>query len=267
MPVIALLTDFSLSDHYVGTMKGVILSTNPNVTIIDISHEVAPQNILQAAYLLWASYRSFPPKTIFVTVVDPGVGSRRKIIAVETRNQTFLAPDNGVLDFVLQEEEAYYGVEIKVRGNSIVGLPGVTVGDVSSTFHGRDIFAPIAAALSMGRKWNDDAPRIQIRKPSSPFFESGSSRVIPHVLHIDRFGNIVTNIRSRNLEEAREMVRSLHVGRKRVSDWIPNYESGKEGTPSLILGSSGLLEIVVKNGNAAATLSATFTSKIAVVRK
>ena len=138
--VITLLTDFGNQDAYVGIMKGVIAGINPFANIVDICHSISPQDIFSGAYLLYTSYKYFPRKTIHVVVVDPGVGSRRNIICVETKNYFFLAPDNGILSFIVQEERLKSIIRVT---NSKYFLPSL-----SSTFHGRDVFAPVAAHLS-----------------------------------------------------------------------------------------------------------------------
>ena len=140
--IIALLTDFGTKDYFVGAMKGVILNINENAKIIDITHEIEPQNIRSASFTLRACYKNFPPKTIFVAVVDPGVGSERRAILVETEDYFFIAPDNGLLSFIFNESDDFLVYEI--TNEKFFNQP------VSQTFHGRDIFAPCAAHLSKG---------------------------------------------------------------------------------------------------------------------
>jgi len=252
---IALLTDFGLSDHFVGVMKGVIISMNPSVRIIDISHEVPAHDIANGGYLLWSSYRYFPPGTIFVCVVDPGVGSSRRILGVRTRLFTFLAPDNGLLDLVLSEEKHYHAVRIKEHGTFIAHK-------VSSTFHGRDVFAPIAADLSLGISLSRMGSRISLPLKHSLFFTSAESGGIARILHIDRFGNLITNLR---WSEKKETV-GIVVGGKTVRHWIENYAEAPAGRPSLILGSSGLVEIVVKEGKASEVLGVDSSVSVKVVK-
>ena len=267
MSVIALLTDFGVSDQYVGTMKGVILSNAPNTHLVDISHEVSPHNVVQAGYLLWASYKYFPEGTIFVCVVDPGVGSTRKIICVRTSRHLFLAPDNGLLNFVLREENVREAIEVRAEGGAIRGLPAIHLAGDSSTFHGRDIFAPVAAALSQGKNWSPDVPRITLDVPPPQFVDSKNSKITPRILHIDRFGNLITNIRIDEKDEDKNFAPTLHVGRTQVGTWISNYAEAPKKKPCLILGSSGLVEIVAKNSSAQQLLRASLSTPITISRK
>ncbi|HTR81398.1 MAG TPA: SAM-dependent chlorinase/fluorinase [Bacteroidota bacterium] len=252
---IALLTDFGSKDHYVGTVKAVILSINPSARIIDISHDVEPHNIDQAGYLLWSSYRYFPPGTIFVSVVDPGVGSSRKIIGVRTRLFTFLAPDNGLLDYVLSEEKNAYAIRIKEHGTFV--LP-----KISSTFHGRDIFAPVAADLSQGISLTRMGYRISLHAKHSPFISTSDSGATGKIIHVDRFGNLVTNIRWK--EKGEEV--GISIGGKSVRHWINNFAEAPPKKACLIVGSSGLVEIVVKEENAAEFLDANASTPIKIIK-
>jgi S-adenosylmethionine hydrolase len=238
--LIALLTDFGLSDHYVGTVKGVICSIHPSVTIVDITHEVLPQHVRQAGYLLWSAYRFFPTGTVFATVVDPGVGSKRRILAVRTPKYIFLAPDNMLLDFVLSEEKILEAVEVKTEKNPYILSP------ISHTFHGRDIFAPVAAYLARGISLKEIGNTIKIHPAMSPFVDADKAKSeTGEILHIDHFGNIVTNIRAEM-----QALSSLTINKIVVSRWISNYSEAPVNTPCLISGSSGVAELVVKNGNA-----------------
>ncbi len=272
--VIALLTDFGVSDQYVGTMKGVILSTAPHAHLVDISHDVSPQNVVQAGYLLWASYKYFPEGSIFVCVVDPGVGSNRRIVCVKTSQYIFLAPDNGLLNFVLREENVKEAIEVRVVGRVIRGLPGVHVAGDSNTFHGRDILAPVAAALSQGKSWSADAPCTTLDVPPPQFVDSKNPKVTARILHIDRFGNLITNIRIGAKGEIKDFVPALRIGRlpagqagTRVGTWISNYAEAPPKKACLILGSSGLVEIVAKNSSAQKLLRATLSTPITIARK
>jgi len=247
--VIALLTDFGTRDHFVGTVKGVILSINPSATIVDISHEVQPQQIRQAGYLLWAAYKYFPAGTVFLSVVDPGVGTRRRILAVRTAKYTFLAPDNKLLDFVLSEEKVIEAVEVKIQNSPYILSP------VSQTFHARDIFAPVAAYVANGVALKEIGKRITLRPSKQGLVESENNKTA-EVLHIDRFGNVVTNIRVSKNSVPSTKLNSLMMNKKRVSRWVKSYTEASKQTPSLIAGSSGLVEIIVKNGSAERLLRA-----------
>lgn len=260
--IVALLTDFGLRDHYVGTMKAVMLSTEPSLTILDITHEVQPQNVRQASYLLWATYRYFPRKTLFVCVVDPGVGTSRRIIVVRTSQWTFLAPENGLLDLVLSEEEAELCLAVdldRLKRDALISP------EVSSTFHGRDIFAPLAAHIARGRKLTSLGEAIQTPKVTPAFVSEKTPRVRPSVLHIDRFGNIITNILGDNRDFLSRSAPGIGIGRKKVTRWVENYESAPPRTPCLIVGSSGLVEITVKLGSAADVLSVDLTTPLRII--
>ena len=252
---IALLTDFGSKDQYVGIVKAVILSINPSARIIDISHDVKPYNVDQAGYFLWSSYRYFPPGTIFVCVVDPGVGSARRIIGVRSRLFTFLAPDNGLLDYVLSEEKNVHAIKVKEHGASIPTK-------VSGTFHGRDIFAPIAADLSSGISLSRMGHRIHLPQKPSPFVSSAERGTIGKIIHIDRFGNIITNIR---WGEPRNGI-GIAVAGRIVRQWISNYAEAPPNRRCLIIGSSGLVEIVLKEGNAAEFLDLDTASPLKITK-
>lgn len=254
-PLVTLLTDFGLQDHYVGTMKAVMLSLNPAIRFIDISHEVTSQNVCEAGYLLWASYKYFPAHTIFVCIVDPSVGTNRKIIIARTKKYYFLAPDNGLLDFVLSEEE---NVEVReiIIGKNLLGKRKIA--DISSTFHGRDIFAPVAALLSKGKDWKGISRKVYLESPQRKLYDSRHRNVRPAILHIDKFGNIITNIYGR-------CVSGVAIARSRINTWNNNYQSALSNKPCLIVGSNGLVEVVVKNGSVAQLLSASVDSSIRVL--
>jgi S-adenosyl-L-methionine hydrolase (adenosine-forming) len=240
--IIALLTDFGDSDHYAGTMKGAILSVNPRANIVDISHNASPQNIRQAGYLLWASYRYFPKRTIFVCVVDPGVGTKRKIVGIETDKFIFLAPDNGLLDMVLIQEDVR-------RSYEIVLPPRIGSTKISPTFHGRDIFAPLAASLSLGRSLSKFGKVLEVKKPASVFYEPEKTDSAARILHIDNFGNIITNIPARYFGQC-----IIRIGRSKILTGVQNYAEAPLDNPVMIIGSSGLLEVVLRDGNAAQRL-------------
>lgn len=253
VPLIALLTDFGLRDHYVGTMKGVLLSINPHARIVDISHDVEPQNISEAGYLLWSSYRYFPPGTIFVCIVDPGVGSARHILAVHTLHYFFIAPENGLLDYIFSEEKIKEAVRISSSKHS--GKNRFFLSQISSTFHGRDVFAPLAAHLSRGVPLTKLGTPVTLKTPKpifiAPDLLSGGARII----HIDRFGNLITNIRADDKQKSFNKI-SCTIGKKHIARWIYFYDEAPSNTPCLIVGSSGLIEIAVRGKSAAKLLSA-----------
>jgi S-adenosyl-L-methionine hydrolase (adenosine-forming) len=264
---VALLTDFGLSDPYVGVMKAVVASINPHACIIDISHNVQSHNIRQGAFLLWSAYRYFPSQTVFVCVVDPGVGSDRRILYVRTSRFHFLAPDNGLLDFMLNEEKAIECMEVIVRNGEILGMKGATIPEVSSTFHGRDIFARVAGMLTLGRSWEKEARRIVIDPRGPMFVREKKSKIPPVILHIDSFGNIITNIRGASQDALRKIAPAVVIGSKKVTRWISHYAEAPLRTPCLIRGSSGVLEIVMKNASAAKALKTDHDAKIRIVAR
>jgi S-adenosylmethionine hydrolase len=250
---IALLTDFGNADHYVGTMKGVILSINPRATIVDISHEVAPYDVREAGYLLWASYCHFPSRTIFLSVVDPGVGGSRSIICIQAGSRIFIAPDNGLLDFIVLQEDIRQGYDVLQSGRSVAT-------EISSTFHGRDIFAPLVANLSLGGPIRKFGRLVDLSRPSSPFFDAETGKKTARILHIDRFGNLVTNIPERYFSNC-----NVGVGSTRISKHIGSFSEAPEGEACLIVGSSKLIEIVAKESNAAVILGAKLKTPLTVL--
>ena len=254
---IALLTDFGLGDPYLGTVKAVILSIHPHARFIDVSHQVAPQQVHQAGYLLWSSYKFFPIGTLFVCIVDPGVGTERKVIAVKTQKYMFLAPDNGLLSFVLTGEKI-----LEMRELDLARSKKFHLDVVSSTFHGRDIFAPVAAYLSKGMKMSALGPKIKAPLWPNPFVMGKSDATRPVILHIDHFGNIITNIRAEQ-QKALE-IKTVAIGNSLVSRWVRYYEETPDRTPALIAGSSGLIEIIVKRDNAAKLLGVTIGTPISI---
>lgn len=187
MKIITLLTDFGLQDNFVGVMKGVILNVNPKAQIIDISHNVTPHSIFEGAFLLANSYKFFPKKTLHLAVVDPGVGSKRKPILVTTEDYFFIAPDNGILSLALRNE--------KIKKITHLTNKRFFLKPLSDTFHGRDIFAPVAAYLSLGRRIEDFGRSIkEIEGLKLPEVKFNKNFLIGEIIYIDRFGNLVTNI-------------------------------------------------------------------------
>jgi S-adenosyl-L-methionine hydrolase (adenosine-forming) len=256
---VALLTDFGSQDQYVASMKAVMLSINPDMEIIDITHEVQPFRTRQAAYILWSVYNYFPVDTIFVNVVDPGVGSKRRIIVMKTKKYTFIAPDNGILDFVLYQEKVTSAVEV-----TQASLKEYVLGDVSSTFHGRDLIAPLAAYISDDASIKKFGTGCTLPEVFSPFVSSKKDLAPLCVLHIDHYGNIITNLRSLQVEKSMKEIQTITIGSNMVAKWVRMYDEAPENTPCLIVGSNGLVEISVKNNNAARLLSATPDSKLKI---
>ncbi len=255
---IALLTDFGIKDNYVGIMKGVILSVNPGVRIVDITHEIAPQNVRQAGVTLRTAYRYFPRGSVFLCVVDPGVGTKRAGVIAKTMDYLFVGPDNGLLSFLKEERRS---VEFFRIENSQYFLK-----PVSQTFHGRDIFAPVAAHLSKGvapARFGSALKDI-IRLP---LWEAGwdekSKTLHGHVIDIDHFGNLITNIEESHL---RRLVKKpkIHIKHRVIKGLNRDYVTGKEGVPMAIIGSKGYLEIAVNNGSAAGTIKASPGEKVRI---
>ena len=251
--IITLITDFGWKDSYVAEMKGAILKQLPMVRIVDISHEVTPQNILEAGLFLWRSYRYFPKGTVHVVVVDPGVGTSRKLLIAKTSTYFFLAPDNGILSPILSENEKTSFYEITPR-RLFVSTP-------SHTFHGRDILTPCAVFLSKGvspRKLGIpiSAGRITPLPQWRPSL--GVSRMTGCILSSDHFGNLVTNIHEKDYLHFKRKGRGKKVwirsGRCTIKKLSKTYAGGKGG-PLALFGSSSLLELSVRNGNASKALA------------
>lgn len=254
MPIITLTTDFGIDDPYVAVMKGVILSIDPDATIVDLCHTVKPQDIVQGAYILSTTHRYFPEGSIHVAVVDPGVGTDRQAVLLVTARGLFIGPDNGVLSYVI--EEALPDVEAIALTNSRYWLS-----PLSNTFHGRDVFAPVAAHLSLGappHEFGDVIPSIAtISIPQPRVGEDGV--VSGRVIHIDRFGNLITDIRESDLPKGRHFI---EVGGHIIDYLSSTYEEGEELLA--IMGSENRLEVSVKNGSAAKLLKAKVGDEVKV---
>ena len=237
--IITLTTDFGLKDHYVGAMKGVILSINPNVIITDITHEIPPQDIFNATLILRNFYNYYPQGTIHIVVVDPGVGSRRKPIVVQADNYIFLGPDNGIFTFVYSELKSVKAFEIS--------NPKYTLPKVGSTFDGRDVFAPAAAHLSLGVTVDDLGG--QVRKPVKLQIKEPvvrGSEIIGEVIYIDSFGNLITNVPAQLIKpESR-----VYIGGEVIKRISQSYAEVPKGELLAIIGSTGFLEISISHGSA-----------------
>lgn len=244
--LITLTTDFGMADGYVGVMKGVILGLNPDVAIVDLSHDIPPQAIADAAYVLRRSYEFFPPGTIHLVVVDPGVGTERRAVALSTPEATFVAPDNGVLTYVLDHARAD-GQETKAVHllNRQYWLP-----QVSSVFHGRDIFAPVAAHLSLGVALDQLGPWIEdlVTLPA-PHLERQPEKIVGQVMHIDHFGNVLTNISASDLVPLGDTP-TIQLGLWRISGISSAFAEGESGKPNAYVDSSGHLALAVVDGSA-----------------
>jgi S-adenosyl-L-methionine hydrolase (adenosine-forming) len=263
IPVIALMTDFGLEDTFTGQMKGVILSISPSARIIDLSHAVSPQNIAQGAFLLAKSLPFFPDGTIFVTVVDPGVGTSRRAIAVETERHIFVAPDNGLLTKVLHTEEVIRCVRITEQRFM---LPSA-----SATFHGRDLFSPVAALLAEGLPFSELGDLIEpgecatLSMPACRASQDGRS-IEGVLIFADHFGNLVTSLETGMLDDPGEW--EVECGKSHPP--LPlslTYGSVTEGMTLAYNGSSGTVEIAIRNGNASQTLGLKAGDTVRLKRK
>ncbi len=239
MPLITLLTDFGTTDSYVGEMKGVLLSLAPGTTLVDLSHDIAPGDIASAAYVLSRAWHRFPEETVHLVVIDPGVGTSRGALAFRARGHFFVGPDNGVFTPVFR------AVDIEA-----VSLPAPEL--AAPTFHGRDLFAPVAAALASGRSLSSLGARYtqspQRVSGAAPRYEGKS--VVGEVIYVDRFGNLITNLTPELVPDYATLeAESLNIGRLHTT-------FGDVPTGGLVayLGSGGTVEIAVRNGSAARRL-------------
>jgi len=260
--LITLTSDFGVRDHYVGTMKGVILNINPTAQIVDICHAVEAYDVLNGALTIAQAYPYFPPNTVHVVVIDPGVGTARRPILVDTGRQLFIAPDNGVLSLIFEREER---VEVRHITASHYFLP-----NVSATFQGRDVFAPVAAYISKGvepavvGEVIDDYLRFAVRRPKA----ENDRRVRGVVLKVDTFGNLVTNIRPADIPQLfvpQPPPFRIRVGKAEIRTIKRVFAEGAPDEVFALLGSMGFLEIVVNRGSAAQILAVGKNTEVEVV--
>ena len=249
MRAITLLTDFGTADYFVGAMKGVILSIDPQAVIVDITHEIPAQNVAAGAFQLLAAYDTFPSGTIHVAVVDPGVGSSRRPIVVAAGSHFFVGPDNGIFTYIYDRESSHQVVHVT---SEKYFRPSP-----STTFHGRDIFAPVAAALSTGVTLKDLGVRIsdEVRLKNSLTPEVKKNGAIEgRIIHIDRFGNCITNLTRDLFDQASRP--TLTLKRKTIRTFREFYSDAPRKSLFAIWGSAGFLEISVNGSSAAQVLSA-----------
>lgn len=246
-PILTLTTDFGTADHFVGVMKGVILGICPAASIVDISHEVKPFEISQGAFLVAQAWRYFPPKTVHVAVVDPGVGTARRPILVEAHGQYFIGPDNGVLAMV------YTDAPHKARE---ITAEKYFLQPPSRTFHGRDIFAPAAAHLARGARPSSFGPPIEDHLKIAFAEPQRIARRVwcGTVLHADRFGNLITNFHIDSFSDARTRPFSMSVGLQQIHRLALTFADSEPGEVFVIVGSSGYLEIAANQASAAKLL-------------
>lgn len=256
--LVTLLTDFGTADYYAGAMRGAVLAANPEARVLDITHEIPAQDVEAAAFTLLAAYPTFPPGTIHVAVVDPGVGSSRRPLLFVTKNYFFVGPDNGLFTHACEREGAHEVFHLTNRK--------FFRAELSATFHGRDLFAPVAGALTLGIRPEEMGERIndEVKLESLAPVVSDGGEVAGRVIHVDRFGNCVTNITRREFsEEGFARGARLLVGGREIKTLRRFYAeeagggAGGEGEPFAIWGSAGFLEISVNKGSAARLLNVT----------
>jgi len=260
--IITLLTDFGLRDHYAASMKGIMLSLNPNLTFVDISHTIPPQDISSAAFVLGQAYPCFQAGTIHLAIVDPGVGTARKAIIVAAAAQVFVGPDNGIFTWIFEREESFTAYEI--TADHYFRKP------ISSTFHGRDIFAPVAGWISRDVPLQQMGPECPnpVRLKIPTLTRVRDALIQATVLAVDGFGNLITNLKPEDLPVyAAPGTRSckMLVSQREITSFRKTFGEGAGGEIFVVPGSSGFLEIVMRNGSAAASLNAAAGALVGVV--
>ncbi len=249
MSLITLTTDFGLRDPYVAAMKGVMLGIAPDVRLVDVTHQVPPQDVMHAAFVLREAYPFFPPGTIHLAVVDPGVGTARRAVAVQADGHFFVGPDNGLFALVLGEHHVEEAVVLDQPEYWRVPEP-------AATFHGRDVFAPVAAHLARGyplQALGTPLPDLRPLRWPLPIVDAEGVRGL--ILHVDHYGNCITNVRRADVDGHRDGrgVRG-YVGSAAITALRPTYAEVPSGEPVLLYGSAGLLEVAVNGGNASELL-------------
>lgn len=253
--LITLTTDFGLKDPFVGVMKGVIAQINPSATVVDLTHGIPPQDVLAAAMILREATKYFPRGTIHVAVVDPGVGSTRRAVLLQSNEAYFVGPDNGIFSFVFEQCQAARIVHLS---NSNYYLQ-----PTSATFHGRDVFAPVAAYLSLGvapelfGETLNDYVRI-----SWPSIVRSDHSVAGEIVYIDGFGNLFSNIREQDLAGLNRERAIITIGALTIRGLAPNYAAVEKGQPLALINSWGLVEIAANGDSAARLLHASIGGKI-----
>jgi S-adenosylmethionine hydrolase len=261
-PVVTLTTDFGVQDHYVAAMKGVILSVNPAMPVVDITHEIAPFSILSGGYAISQAAPCFPPDTVHIVVIDPGVGTARRPILMQAGGQSFIGPDNGVFTLVAAANENSRCFEITRRD--------LMRPEVSATFHGRDIFAPVGAAVACGKVLAADVgPEISdwVKLDGLGVEEVDSTTWRGRVLSIDRFGNIITNFRSSAFSFLRSEEFKLTLEGQPIARYGTTFGEIPQGEMFVYPGSSGYLEIGVNQGNAALSLQSASGQSVTLQRR
>lgn len=242
--VISLLTDFGTQDAFVGIMKGVILNINPAVALVDLSHDVPPQDIVAGALILRSAAAFFPSGTIHVAVVDPGVGSARRALLIETHNAFFIGPDNGLLSLAAPSETVVRIVHL-TNAEYFLAARG-------HTFHGRDVFAPVAAHLSLGKAPEQFGPSLPtLERLTLPRVEYREAGITGSVIYIDHFGNLITNITAADLQPFSKESLLVSIDNMRIQGVVASYAAVEIGAPVALINSWGMLEVAVRNGSAA----------------
>jgi hypothetical protein len=250
-PPLVLLTDFGLEGPYVGQMKGILAELAPGHPVIDLTHSVSPQDVREGAFLLEVSWRHFPAGSVFIAVVDPGVGTERALLAIEAEGRTFVGPDNGLLTGALPSGTSFQAVRLE---NERYRLP-----TVSATFHGRDVFVPAGAALASGVPLDELGPPVhQLEQLSDRFPVVSPTEIRGRVIHADRFGNLVTDIAYETWAEWAQGRTSsevnFQIGGEMVKGLKTTYGEAAWGEMISLFGSLGYLEIAVNGGSAAERL-------------
>jgi len=252
---VSILTDFGHRDAYVGIMKGVILATNAHARIVDLCHEVRPQGIREAAYLLMSAAPEFAPGTTHLVVVDPGVGSGRRPLAARSGSALFVGPDNGVLSWALSRDAHVVAVD----RDDLFRRP------VSATFHGRDVFAPVAAHLSAGMSLKDvGTPVSDWERLPPPRLEMEGSVVRGEVLHVDRFGNLITSVPEARVRRAKQAEIRIDAGGIQACGLRDTYADGRPDEVIAYIGSSGYVELARVGGSAADMSGLTHGSDVTI---
>lgn len=267
-PTIVLLTDFGIEDNFVGIMKGVIKRISPNTDVIDLTHSIQPQNFKQAAFILSVSVKYFPQNTIFISIVDPGVGSARNSIAIKTNDYTFISPDNGSLSYIMQQ---YTPLGVYSITNSDLFL-----NEISATFHGRDIYAPLAAHLAEGldiKKVGERISPISLITINEPKCYIDNQKIWHgEVMHIDRFGNIITSLKAKTMNidpfnfSKQDLNWIFEAGNIKIRYLSQTFSDVNIGNFLAYVGSFGYIEIGKRDGSAADELKLNFGDNIYAYR-
>jgi len=257
--IVTLITDFGVEGEYAGAMKGAVLKVNPRCQIVDITHQIKPQDILRASFVLKNSYAYYPTGTVHVVVVDPGVGTCRRPLILQKDGHIFVGPDNGVFTFLLSGKGKIEGFEITRKE--------LFLSPLSKTFHGRDLFAPIAGHLSLGQHPKRFGPRAgNFARVEWPQPQIQGRKLVAQILFADSFGNLITNIGGQDHEGLIEGQPLQISGPKwRIDRLSGTYGGGKPGQPIALFGSSGMLEIAVNCGNAEKSLGLRPGDRLAII--